>query len=326
MSLSEYPFTHQAAERVRDTGYSIENLLEKRGFQPVRNRALDRVLGAISGDITTEPGHPLAELLSYPLARVMVSCLGDELLVRRYSLAESKLARRKMNSEDLADLILLAQDLDVNPNKNADLLEIHFSEYLKSAHYMHSPKWKLVNRAMRNGWVTITAEELTRLLEERARSRIQEGLPLQVPPQICQRLGEYLSRIKRELEAVRPDQTIDLGEVNEEAFPPCIKLSLSQVTQGTNLSHTARFALTTFLLHVGMTVDEVVQIFNTSPDFDEEKTRYQVGHIAGRSGTSYKPPSCATMSTYGNCPGKEKLCKWVNHPLNYYRKAIRRKK
>jgi len=67
-------------------------------------------------------------------------------------------------------------------------------------------------------------------------------------------------------------------------------------------------------------VDQVVQMFNVSPDFNEEMTHYQVDHIAGSTGTSYKPPSCTTMITYGNCYNKDEICRDVGHPLSYYRK------
>ncbi|MHC1631388.1 MAG: DNA primase regulatory subunit PriL [Methanotrichaceae archaeon] len=341
MSFSEYPFTRQAAERVKETGYSLGDLLETHSFQPVRKKAIDRVRGAVNGEIFSDSSHPMAELLSYPLARVMVSCLGDELLMRRYALAESKLASRMMKSEDPTTLILLAHDLGVRPVKQADfpvhhraslpskmeedLLELHFTEYLKAAHRMRSPKWKLVNRSLKEGQVTITFKELARLLEERIRDRVLKDLPLQISPEICQKLEDYTAQIKQELDSTRPDQIVDLGKVTEEAFPPCMRQMLSQVAEGINLAHSARFALTSFLIHAGMSTDEVVQVFNTSPDFDEEKTRYQVEHIAGKSGTRYKPPSCATMATYGNCPGEDKLCKWVNHPLNYYRRKMKKK-
>lgn len=329
MSLADYPFSREAAARVKETGYSLEGLLEEPNREPrlsrlVRKRAADRVLGAVRGEIPDERAHPLAELLSYPLARVMVSCLNDDLLARRYALAEAKLASKKMVREDQADLILLARDLDVHPQTEQAGLRIHFSDYLKAAHKMHSSGWKLVNRSLEGGWVSLTDQELARLLEERAKDRVGRGLPLQVPEEICQKLRSDLAQVEEELAAKRAEEKVDLGEVTEDAFPPCIRLILSQVAKGTNLAHTARFALTTFLLAVGMTVDEVVGVFNTSPDFNEEKTRYQVEHIAGRGGTAYRPPSCATMATYGNCPGEDRLCRWVNHPLSYYERKVKR--
>jgi len=116
---------------------------------------------------------------------------------------------------------------------------------------------------------------------------------------------------------------VDLGAVEEGAFPPCIKRMLSDVARGVNLAHSARFALVSFLLQINMTVDEVTSLFATSPDYDPERTRYQVEHIAGASGTRYKPPACATMATYGNCPGEDELCRRVRHPLSYYERKIR---
>jgi DNA primase large subunit len=93
---------------------------------------------------------------------------------------------------------------------------------------------------------------------------------------------------------------------------------LSKVSKGINLAHSARFALVSFLLQINMTPDEVIALFATSPDFDQDRTRYQVEHIAGATGTRYKPPACATMATYGNCPGEDDLCRRIRHPLSYY--------
>jgi hypothetical protein len=64
-----------------------------------------------------------------------------------------------------------------------------------------------------------------------------------------------------------------------------IEKMLEQVAVNANLAHSARFALTSLLLYIDMSVDQVVGLFNNSPDFDQEKIRYQVEHIAGSSGT-----------------------------------------
>lgn len=328
MKISEYPFTRLAAEHVREAGYSLDSLLEKSHFQPVRSRAAERVRGAVRGEIedksaTTEI-EVLIELLSYPLARVMVSCIGDDHLVRRYALAEAKLAYKRMQKERPENLITLANDLGLNPYREKDLLKLHFSEYIKAAHRMRSPDWKLVNRDLKEGMVTVTYPEISRLMEEMARDRVLKGLPLVVDEGVCSRIAEYTLPIRSEAEAAKARQHVDLGKVTADAFPPCIKAMLSQVAAGVNLAHTARFALTSFLIQINMSPDEVIGVFNNSPDFDEERTRYQVEHIAGSSGTKYKPPSCATMATYGNCPGEDELCRRIRHPLSYYERRVKR--
>jgi DNA primase large subunit len=325
MKISEYPFTEEAAEHVRRSSFSLEGLLEKPYLQPVRKRAVERVQGAISGDIpdrraNTEP-QLLSELLSYPLARVIVSCLGDDLLIRRYALAEAKLAHSRMQL-DKDDILALAADLGFDP-RGSEPWKLHFSEYIRSAHRMRSPKWKLVNRDLKDGYVTVTIEELTRLMEEMVRDRVLKGLPLEVGEDICQKLEDYIKSVRSDLESLKVRNRVDLGKVTESAFPPCIKRMLEQVAANANLAHSARFALTSFVLQINMSPDQVIGLFNTSPDFDQERTRYQVEHIAGSSGTKYKPPSCATMATYGNCPGEDDLCRRIRHPLSYYERRIK---
>jgi DNA primase large subunit len=325
MRISDYPFTQEAAEHVRSLGYSLDNLLGKTSFKSVRGRAAERVAGAISGTVpdkkaNTDVEH-LTELLSYPLARVMVSCLDDPILLRRYALAEAKLAYKRMQSEK-SGLTDLAEDLGIHP-RGTGPWKLYFAEYIRAATKMHSPKWKLTNRDLDDGYLTVTEEELKRLLEEVIREKVLKGLPLSVDEKICAELAEYLGPLRSELEVIRSRQKADLGKVEEGAFPPCIKKMLVDVAKGTNLAHTARFALVSFLLQIGMSTEEIMALFNTSPDFDEEKTRYQVEHIAGATGTKYKPPACATMTTYGNCPGEDELCKRIRHPLSYYERRMR---
>lgn len=333
MRVSDYPFTEEAAERVRSCGYSLVGLLGKTSFKTVRGRAAERVSGAIAGSIAESSARTdaelLAELLSYPLARVMVSCLGDNILLRRYALAEAKLAYRRMQDEK-EGLAALAEDLGLHPQATGAAQgggscpwKIHFAEYVKAAHGMKSSKWKLVNRDLAGGYLTVTEEELKRLLEEAVRERVLRGLPLAVDGKICASLQEYLGPLQAELERLASRQRVDLGRVEEGAYPPCIRKMLADVARGVNLAHSARFALVSFLLQIGMSAEQVVSIFNTSPDFDLERTRYQVEHIAGASGTKYKPPACATMATYGNCPGEDDLCRRIRHPLSYYERRIR---
>ena len=325
MNVSDYPFTQEAAEQVRKAGHSLESLLGKTAFKSVRGRAQERVAGAISGTIaesaTRSDAEKLFELLSYPLARLMVSCLNDPILLRRYALTEAKLASRRMQNMG-EDLMAIADDLGLHP-LGPGPYKIHFSEYIRAAHGMHSPKWKLTNRDLSQGYLTVTEEELKRIMEEAIRERVFKGLPIPVDERTCEALQEYLLPLKEQLDAMRARDRVDLGKAEEGAFPPCIKKMLSDVAKGVNLAHSARFALVSFLLQINMTVDEVVSLFNTSPDFDEEKTRYQVDHISGASGTRYRPPACATMATYGNCPGEDEICKRVRHPLSYYERRLR---
>jgi DNA primase large subunit len=48
-----------------------------------------------------------------------------------------------------------------------------------------------------------------------------------------------------------------------------------------------------------------------------------VHHIATGTGNEYIAPTCKTMNSYGNCPSnKAPYCKYIEHPLVYYRRTV----
>jgi DNA primase large subunit len=256
------------------------------------------------------------ELLSYPIARILVSCAKDDNLIRRYATMEGKFAYKKLRREPK----LLARMSDefgitiASPSVNRHYtghLKIFFTDYIRLAKMRHE-RWKLVNRMLDNGWVDVTEVEFVRLMQEEIRERIEYGLPIDLHGGICESLREYLSEIEIELNERKTDE-IKLTGVNANYFPPCISRLLNDAQSGKNLSHSARFALTSFLLKIGMGVDEIIRFYTRSPDFDEEKTRYQVEHISKKG---YTPPSCSKMKTYGIC--FDRACR-ASHPLGYYR-------
>lgn len=320
--LSEYPFLTKAAEYVAGMDSTIDEILVSRGYGMARSRAKSRVIQAIKGEIKNEDmGLYTTEILSYPIARILVSCIDDTFLVRRYALAEAKYANSKMGKEENNILTEIGQDFNINASIAEKGLRIHFTDYIRGAAGIRALKWKLVNRRLESGHVKITKAQYARLLQEAIRVRILEALPLDVPDKFCQVMAEDIKEIKTCLEEIKKEFDEEgFGEVEPWDFPPCIVYLLSSAQGGVNLAHSARFALTSFLLNVGLSVDKVVQMFNVSPDFNEEMTHYQVDHIAGSTGTSYKPPSCKTMTTYGNCYNKDEICRDIRHPLSYYRK------
>jgi DNA primase large subunit len=113
-------------------------------------------------------------------------------------------------------------------------------------------------------------------------------------------------------------------EVINEAFPPCINYCLEGLMAGRRASHMERFALTTFLVNIGMPIEQMVSFYTEVTDFDESKTRYQIEHIAGLKGnrTKYTPPTCNTLRTHRVCRNPDRICDRINHPLSYYRRKI----
>jgi len=334
VDLAKYPFLKAASAYVANLGFSLRDLGAP-GLSDVLKRAVERVAEAIrSGRVRAEIRDEDVDILSFPVALALVVAVGNEYLRKRYALAEAKRAEELLLLEPPEKILAVARDLgwEIRPVEilgNGVLYEFSLSvrDYLRTASGMKDKKWKLVNRLVRSGEVLITRVEAARLLSEDIQRRIEGFLDRrlkEVPPV----LSDAVERIKGLLAELKLGErpSLELGEVNFEAFPPCMKALYTALSEKRHVPHAGRFAFTAFLLHVGMSVDEIVDLFKQVADFSERITRYQVEHIAGERGgkTRYSPPSCDTMRSYGLCVGTDDLCSRVRHPLTYYARKLRR--
>ncbi|MFZ2071349.1 MAG: DNA primase large subunit PriL [Halobacteriota archaeon] len=332
--LCIYPFMAEASEYVDTTGITLDELISAASFERARLRGEERVIEALKEGTIRKPAliSPVLtdkELFSYPFARILVSCIGDAYLVRRYALSEAKAAYERLSEDSSRDIIYrMSEEFDIRIDSSTDAqITMSFIDYLRFTTNLHDKRWRLLNRGLARGKVKLSKSEFIRVIQEAIYERIKQDLPLKVPLDICLAIRGYTEKIKQELEATREkfdDAGFDSLVKDPDSFPPCIKAILSNLKEGVNVTHGARFAVTAFLLNIGLTGDEVIAIYRNSPDFDEERTRYQVEHIAGDKGeTRYTAPSCATMRTYGNCTGSDDICDRVYHPLTYYKRKLK---
>ena len=328
--LALFPYTSAAARYVESSSKTFESLLSVGEFsKSVLNRSVERVTRAISGDMhVSSDGYDdyEVEIFSYVMARAFVSCINETLLFQRYANAEAQDAYDNLRHADERSqdgfLLSLLDDFGMPASIKKNAFELYFSDFIRYTGRLRGPQWRLVNLLYR-GRVTLAKGEIIQILAEAVRLKVLSGLPLKLSARMCEELSPYTSPLKHALSQVLLRQE-DSGPVVLEACPPCIKALLMQVKAGKNLSHPARFALTSFLANIGMKADEIVLIYQMSPDFDYELTRYQVEHIKGSSGKDYTPPGCSTMETYGNCVESDDLCRRISHPLSYYRLRIKR--
>ena len=324
--LIKYPFLKESQQLARRHVESLEEFLSGSTGALALERAKERVFAAIStkrdfqGDSASNI-RPEFEIASYALARVLVSCIGDRSLVDRLARYEAERASFFLATEKSDIRRYVALSLGIDPD--ASVMPV--TRYIELVPRMRDPRWRLVNRDLRQGMVHLEPGETDELIRERIRVILVDQMPLRVPSAICERLAPAT----QEIAALLQQQILEqFGEVKEEAFPPCISALIAAITAGGNLTHMARFAITSFLHTIGMTTTGIAELFSRAPDFDLDKTMYQVEHISGRGGTEYTPPSCATMRTFGLCVNRDKDCERINHPLSYYRlkKNVKKKK
>ena len=306
--------------------------LESPEYKPILERAQKRIEEAILfGSIEQQFQKDDIEIPSFPIAVMMAASTNDSSLKRRYALVEAKRTTRFLEEEDREKIVEIAKNFywKIKPLEEDGQtydLTLHFTDFLKNAANLRSKKWKLVNRQMLNGEVYLTETEASRLLEEEVRRHIEEKLNIKVgslPDTITKRIEQLRQLFSERKEKIKMEELPK--EVVIPAFPPCIKRLYDTISSGRNISHIGRFALTSFLVNVGMTTENVTNLFRALPDFRERLTRYQVEHIAGRRGsrTKYIPPKCETLQTHGVCQNKDEICRDIRHPLAYYRRKIR---
>jgi DNA primase large subunit len=328
-TLSRFPYLKESTNYIKNQNLSIESILTSLAYRSAWNLGKTRIHEAIeNGEIrdhgaSTDPEY-INELLSYVIARVIVSTLSDKFLVRRYAMAEAIYAYKGLINKDPKFIAFVADQFNIKPvNIAQDGFDVQFFDYLKYSTLIRAPEYKLVNRDVSNGLIWISPRELSRLIQEALRKKINDELPVELDDSLKKRLLPELKEIKSLIQTRKQQYDVkDLGRVSVLSFPPCMKQLLGMTQAGENVPHVGRFALASFLHHIGLSSDQILKLFSTSPDFDVEKARYQVEHITGKlSGTEYTPPSCDTMISNGICYNPDTLCKrsWLTHPLTYYR-------
>lgn len=327
LRAARYPFLRESAEFAEKNSADIESLLTSPSYSDARARGLGRVMDAIESHRVSDVPlikeyDRLMEVLSYPYARMIVSCIDDRFLTKRYALSEA-VRMNELLVNDPGSMAAVAGELEVRSAADGqDHILIPFPDYLKYSCVLKSVSWKLINTDLRKGNVRLEREKFDRLLQTAYQERIESELPLKVPEIFKRQLAGNIDAVTMKLTEAKNRLSPTGGKGMElDYVPPCIRIILANAQNGMNLPHSARFALVSFLNALGVTYDGIIALFSQSPDFDESKSSYQIKHITGElSGTEgYTPPECSTMKTNGICFDPDSLCARVNHPLSYYR-------
>lgn len=202
-------------------------------------------------------------------------------------------------------------------------LEIGLFDFTNVSSNGRINSWDIYNYPVKDGLVYIDASEVEDFLYELIFIEIYKNLPLDVPDEIEE---DITSRgFIDELSDKIPEEAFsyEIDEVKEDLFPPVIKSLISDINSGVNLKHEERYTVGSFLITIGMTNDEIVELFGLNDHFAEEPTREQLQHI--REG-EYVPPAYDSIEAIGYEWQKDELEKKVGHPLQYYREKLKEDK
>jgi DNA primase large subunit len=319
----KYPFTEEAREYIRRSAPSLEEF-EEEEIKLISDYALARIKDLLYNKKRDKWTEEL-ESVSYPIEVAIIKATRNSSIQRLFAERESKRLYAILLKEEDENIIHLAKstfNLRLTYSNINDEFILHFIDYIKIAIRFTDNKWKLVNRFLKKGFVYLDKKNTCRIIAEKLRDYILNKIRDQdrTIPKIINSFSEKLVEYHKEWAQKRKHASIQIQgkKLKRTYFPPCVRETYNMALNGSNISHMARFLLVTFLLEMGYTIDEVIKVISNTPDFNAQKTKYQVEHIAGLKGgrKRYKIPSCKSLKTYSLCRFNRK-CKGIKNPKSY---------
>ena len=323
-SHARYPFLDTAREAVEAADVDLTELVAT--DSAVVERGHERVERAlVEGSIETDSHVTLrTELLSYPIARVLVSLLDTPGAVEKYAAAEAETAHARFvedsegqtrihdNRQSLSLESLLQEfnlNADVQTTETDDRYRIAVETYLRCA--PEDNDWTLATRELSDGYVSVNRSEILALLRETVEERVVTGLPFEVPQQIAEPLLPTVQELKSVLASVEYPQEID--RIEPKLFPDCINQLIEQARADDAFEPLEQFTLVSFLAAIGMDAGDIRDFCGKHDDH----FAYTTERLAGKDengGNTYPPPSFETMQRYGICGEEHDDA----HPLEEY--------
>ncbi|MHA2009599.1 MAG: hypothetical protein ACXABO_13655 [Promethearchaeota archaeon] len=270
----------------------------------------------------------------YLLLRILSYILNNKQIANRIAELYSKIVYKRLNKERDFNLHYIYQDLNLNVDYQQEPViyrktvikdqqefqktsfKIHFIDYLKLSTKLRDQSRKLVNNSLSNGYVYLQPKNINRLIQEHVRARFQfqnskndnELKSFKDKLLENQDFEHLLNKIQGIWKSRKEDfeYTFEIkfnkDKDSKDSFPPCIQEILSKVKEGQNLVHTERLYIVWFLIALEYPEEEIINIFSALPDFNRDKTGYQVRY-AIRKG--YTPYSCKSLKSYNICMAKK---------------------
>ncbi len=321
--LCKYPFLNESIAWIQEKSvtpiealYNHATMMEK--IRALISDALD------SKEQTRALGYEDDEsLYIYPWIRIILAFLNIPRLTHKVGNLLSKHFSNLLGHENDMTVLIVARDQAINAeqvpadqriavNTVSFPYRLPFLDFLNVAARFKSQAWKLVNKLLQSGFVYLRKHDLVRMLEEIIKLKVIElGAAASdetlkdafMSDPLLKPFYEDIVTVVKEKVANSSAGSIENMPVDDSAFPPCINAIIDRNAKGINLTHSERLFLVYFLLTIGKTTDEVLDLFRSQPDYNEKITKYQVEFAAGKHGkqTQYKPHNCMTLESIGVC-------------------------
>ncbi len=313
----KYPYSVIGKKLFKELGISIDELLEDKS--PILNVAYREIASLLDDDIIVPETNEYVSLVKFYISSMIVYALGNTFLINRFIEREASRAIDFLKRASNDEIKRLSSDLGIDIAVDNDQYLIHFTDFVELIKGLSHIHWKLYYFELEKGYVKLTKRNMLRLLKEAIKEEIENIIfnIEAIPDAIAELANKIRIDYKEKLFIPRKGQD-KVGSKNPDEFPPCMLYLYNNIDKG--LPHPGRFTIVAFLSNVGYSVEEILDLFRVTPDFNEKITRYQIEHILGLRGgkIKYSTPSCRKIKSFGFC-FPDKICKQfrVRHPFQY---------
>jgi DNA primase large subunit len=295
------------------------------------NRAVEKLEKELQGKIYSNLDEYEIEIMTFLVSLLLIKSIGLEEVSKKCSLFEAMRVERFLSTDLSIERSsqkkkLLVQkifqelfNINIDFNSTSSICKLSIPDYLLRASQMYEQEWKLINRSVKDGYVYLDTDEAVRLIRNELSNliytRVKNMKVYEVPILIKSKADELRKKYS--------GRYVYRNQFKILEYPPCIKHAMEIINKGENLPHSARFMLATYMLAIGKTEEEVIEIFKNSPDYNEKITRYQVEHLAGKKGShiKYSVPSCDRLRSEDLCFAV-KECENLINPIQFGRRKL----
>ncbi len=332
--LARYPFLREALSYVTKYDFRLEDLDNSEFHHLVKKaeRKIEQYVfnGKLEYQIDYNKTHEIIvqeEVIIFLISLLIIKAISIDAVTKKFALMESMRFEKYLiedldisNQDDktikfilykiFEDLFKTKIDLEVNIY---NFYKIKINDYLDHPIAFHEREWNLVNRTVNSGYVYLDGSEIVRLFRNELNLLIIERIKKMTPERIPYLISAISHSMRVNWEKLYPPLRIN---PHNAVTPPCIQHIYDQIDKGENLPHPARVLLGTFLIYSNKSIEEMLELFKRLPDYNEQITRYQLEHLAGKRGNpkKYYVPSCEKIKLSNLC-FETKICRGINNPI-----------
>lgn len=322
--FAKYPFLPECFKYLKKQDLPLRLILLDNEYRHLINESYRRIDAAGYGEkyyrgishitIIDKKIYP-TDVLTYVLSLIILKATNLNILQKKFSLNEARSIERLLEYDVNKDInrknlvLFIASDLfstDIIQQSNTKYA-IKIISYVRAVKELHELEWRMVNRRVSNGFVILTKHEVIRLLRSKIAAYIRRMIQNTHVPHdhvnsddIDDHEKQTFQSTVLKLQKTHAEKSnfAKKGSKKIEDYPPCIKHAISTLERGDNLSHAGRFLLASYLLNIGLTIQDIIPFFKNAPDFNERVTTYQINNIKNRE---YNCPSCNKVKTQNLC-------------------------